>query len=205
MGYSPSGHNESGMTERLDTSKYLMTLKKHKAFGNEAGRYAVLPNRRQGTRKGQASHSGFPSRPWPPEAGPASASLSLGAWRVPSAAHHAFGHRSVGSWGFLGDSSAKESTCQYRRHGRLRFNPWVGKIPWRRNQQPSPVSLPGKSHGQRRLAGYSPWGRKESGTAGWLSGAPAPLPGERGGHVCGGTERRMEVVWESPRLCWGWS
>ena len=45
-----------------------------------------------------------------------------------------------------------------------RFNPWVGKIPWRRKWQPTPVSLPGKSHGQRSLVGCSPWGRKESGT-----------------------------------------
>ena len=45
--------------------------------------------------------------------------------------------------------------------GRLRFNPWVGKIPWRRKCQPTPVLLPGKSHEQRRLVGYSPWGRKE--------------------------------------------
>ena len=56
----------------------------------------------------------------------------------------------------------KESTCQCRRckiHG---FNPWVGKVFWRRKWQPIPVFLPGKSHGQRSLAGYSPWGCKES-------------------------------------------
>ena len=40
--------------------------------------------------------------------------------------------------------------------------PWVGKIPWRRKWQPTPVFLLGKSHGQRSLAGYSPWGHKES-------------------------------------------
>ena len=44
------------------------------------------------------------------------------------------------------------------------FDPWVGKIPWRRKWQPTPVTLPGKSHGQRRLVGCSPWGCKESGT-----------------------------------------
>ena len=38
------------------------------------------------------------------------------------------------------------------------FDPWVGKIPWRRKWQPTPIFLPGKSHGQRSLAGYSPWG-----------------------------------------------
>ena len=41
------------------------------------------------------------------------------------------------------------------------FDPWVGKIPWRRAWQPTPVSLPRESHGQRSLVGYSPWGRKE--------------------------------------------
>ena len=42
------------------------------------------------------------------------------------------------------------------------FDPWVRKIPWRREWQPTTVSLPGKSHGPRSLAGYSPWGHKES-------------------------------------------
>ena len=40
------------------------------------------------------------------------------------------------------------------------FNPWVGKISWRRKWQPTPVFLPGKSHGWRSLVGYSTWGRK---------------------------------------------
>ena len=48
----------------------------------------------------------------------------------------------------------KESTCQCRRHG---FDPWVGRIPWRRAWQPIPVILLGKSHGQRS----HPWSRKE--------------------------------------------
>jgi len=42
------------------------------------------------------------------------------------------------------------------------FNPWIRKIPWRRKWQPTPVLLPGKSHGQRSLVGYSPWDLKES-------------------------------------------
>jgi len=54
--------------------------------------------------------------------------------------------------------SGKESTCQCRR---CEFNPWVRKIPWRRKWQLTPVCLPGKSHGQRSLAGYSSWGGKE--------------------------------------------
>ena len=47
--------------------------------------------------------------------------------------------------------------------------PWIGKIPWRRKWQPTPVFLPGKSRGQRILMGYSPGGCKESDTAGRLS------------------------------------
>ena len=54
--------------------------------------------------------------------------------------------------------SGKESTCQSRRHG---FDPWVRKIPWKRTWQPTPIFLPGESHGQRSLVGYSPWGSKE--------------------------------------------
>ena len=52
---------------------------------------------------------------------------------------------------------------------RPRFDPWVGKIPWRREWQLTPVFLPGEFHGQRSLAGYSPWGRRESDTTEWLS------------------------------------
>ena len=44
------------------------------------------------------------------------------------------------------------------------FSPWVGKIPWRRKWQPTPVFLPEESHGQRSLVGSSPRGRKESNT-----------------------------------------
>ena len=54
--------------------------------------------------------------------------------------------------------SGKESACQCKRH---RFEPWVRKIPWKRKWQPTPIFLPGKSHGQRGLVGYSPWGHKE--------------------------------------------
>ena len=53
--------------------------------------------------------------------------------------------------------SAKESACQSWRHG---FIPWVRKIPWRKKWQPTPVFFPGKSHGQRSLAGDSSWGHK---------------------------------------------
>ena len=50
------------------------------------------------------------------------------------------------------------NVCQWRRRG---FDPWVGKIPKRREWQPTPVFLPGKSHGQRNLASYSSWDGKE--------------------------------------------
>ena len=56
----------------------------------------------------------------------------------------------------------KNPACQWRRHKKCEFDSWVGKIPWRRKWQPTPVFLPGQSHGQRNLAGYSPWGHKES-------------------------------------------
>ena len=49
-----------------------------------------------------------------------------------------------------------------RRCRRLRFNPWIRKLPWRRKWQSAPVFLPGNSYGQRSLVGYSQWGRKES-------------------------------------------
>ena len=45
-----------------------------------------------------------------------------------------------------------------------RFDPWVGKIPWRRKWQPTPGFLPGESHGQKSLARYRPWGHRESDT-----------------------------------------
>ena len=61
--------------------------------------------------------------------------------------------------GLPSSSDSKESACKCRRPG---FDPWVGKIPWRRKWQPTLVFLPGESYGQRSLAGYSPWGPKES-------------------------------------------
>ena len=58
------------------------------------------------------------------------------------------------------------SIClQYRRPG---FHPWVRKIPWRREWQPTPVFLLGESHGQRSLVGYSPW-VAESDTVEWIT------------------------------------
>ena len=60
---------------------------------------------------------------------------------------------------FAGGSVSKESTCNAGdclQSRRPRFNPCVRKIPWRRKWQPTPVFLPGESHGERSLAGYSP-------------------------------------------------
>ena len=53
------------------------------------------------------------------------------------------------------------TACQPRRYKWHNFDPSVGKIPWRRTWQSTPVFLPGESHGQRSQAGYSPWGAKE--------------------------------------------
>ena len=60
--------------------------------------------------------------------------------------------------GFPGGASAKETAHQCRRCKRHEFNPWVGKIPWRRARQPTPVFLPGESHAQRSLVGYTAHG-----------------------------------------------
>ena len=61
--------------------------------------------------------------------------------------------------GFSGGVSGKGPACQCRRSG---FDTRVGKFPWRRAWQPTPVFLPGESQEQRSLAGYSPQGHKES-------------------------------------------
>ena len=53
----------------------------------------------------------------------------------------------------LGFRASPVAQCQGMKH---RFFPWVGKVPWRRKWPPAPVFLPGKSHGQRSLAGYYP-------------------------------------------------
>ena len=58
--------------------------------------------------------------------------------------------------GLPSGTGGKEPTCQCRRCKRHRFDPWIRKIPWRRAWQPTPVFLPGESHGQRSLSGYGP-------------------------------------------------
>ena len=59
------------------------------------------------------------------------------------------------AWGWVFESSCLPPPRE------MWLDPWVGKIPWRRAWQPTPVFLPGESHGQRSLVGYSPWGHKE--------------------------------------------
>ena len=63
--------------------------------------------------------------------------------------------------GFPGGTSGKEPACQCRSHRSRGFDGWVGKIPWSRKWQPTPVFLPGESYGQRSLVGYSPKGCKK--------------------------------------------
>ena len=66
-------------------------------------------------------------------------------------------------WGPQAALTVKNPPAQAgdRRPG---FSPWVRKVPWSRAWQPTPVFLPGESHGQRSLTGYSPWGHKASDT-----------------------------------------
>ena len=64
---------------------------------------------------------------------------------------------SANCMGFPGGASGEEPASPCRRHKRQGFDPWVGKILWRRKWQLIPVFLPGESCGQRSLVGYSPW------------------------------------------------
>ena len=64
------------------------------------------------------------------------------------------------SFSIPGGTTGKEPACQCRRCKRCRFDPWVGKIPWRRAWQPTPVFLPGEPQGQRSLVGYGPQGHR---------------------------------------------
>ena len=60
--------------------------------------------------------------------------------------------------GFPGGASGKETDCQCRRHKRRGFYPWVRKITWSRKWQPTPVLLPGESHGQKEAGGLQSMG-----------------------------------------------
>ena len=57
--------------------------------------------------------------------------------------------------------SSKESACSAEDTGDTGSVPWIGKIPWRRAQQPTPLFLSRESHRQRSLSGYSPEGRSD--------------------------------------------
>ena len=93
------------------------------------------------------------SRPWQQEKEGAPGSITSGQFcRF---------RKNMKKWSFRGGSDGKESTCQCRGPG---FDPWVRKIPWRRAWQPTPVFLPGESHGQRSLVGNHRWGCEESDT-----------------------------------------
>ena len=58
---------------------------------------------------------------------------------------------------------------QCRGHRSLTFDPWMGKSPWRRKWQPTPVFVPRESNGQRSFVGYSPRGCKELDPTRWVS------------------------------------
>ena len=64
-------------------------------------------------------------------------------------------------WEFQVVLVVKEPACQCGRCKRYEFNPWFGKIPWRRTWKPTPVFLPGESHGQRSLVVCSLFGLKQ--------------------------------------------
>ena len=69
--------------------------------------------------------------------------------------------------------SGKEPHCQCRRY---RFYPWVRKIPWKRRRQLTPVFLPEKSHGQKSLESYSPWGQRRVRHSLTQPSSPTPTP-----------------------------
>ena len=83
--------------------------------------------------------------------------------RAIKAKPEAFKGASLEAYGIPG-AAVGESTCQRRRHRRCGFDPCVRNIPWRKKQLLTPAFLPGKFHGQRRLADYSPHGHKRDTT-----------------------------------------
>ena len=123
--------------------------------------------------------------------------------------------------GLPGGASGKQLACQCRGHKRCVFDPWFGKVPWRRALQPTPVFLPGESHEQQSLASYSPWGsqrvghnwndlaesstRKEKVTLSWVLKDTQPkmlwkIPAERGrGALLGALRRGFAESWKEAR------
>ena len=82
----------------------------------------------------------------------------------PCISHSTRGSDLKGSSRDLPSGPGAKTPCSQSWGPEPRLNPWVRKISWRKQWQPTPVILPGKSHGRRNPVGYSPWGRKESDT-----------------------------------------
>ena len=97
---------------------------------------------------------------------------SILAWKIPWTEEPG----GLQSMGFKELDMTEHACRQATKFGAFFHIPWflllrdtkLWKIPWRRKWQPTPVFLPGESHGWRSLVGYSPWGRKESDTTEWL-------------------------------------
>ena len=112
---------------------------------------------------------------WQPPGQLGSCTLTMQSYYQPRAPVTAW-QRCLSTWQSVADYycqglpqrlSGKEPACQCRR---CRFEPWVGKISWRREWQPTTIFLPGKPHGQRSLAGYTVhWVTKELDTTSWLN------------------------------------
>ena len=132
--------------------------------------YGVAQNRTRLKRLSSSSsssqnNSGSPSRGWfqhgcvlehlPRETQGDSARETQGKQEEPFSCLWMFSCLCVMSRHFPGGASDKEPACQGRRCKRCGFDPWVRKIPWRREWQPTPGFLPGESQGQRSLAGHS--------------------------------------------------
>ena len=97
--------------------------------------------------------------------------VGSGSWRhreldvTEVTSHRAHSHfRGLPRW-----CGVKESICQCKTQKRSRLDLWVGKTPWSRKWQPTPIFLPRKFHEQRRLVGYCPRGCKESDATEWLN------------------------------------
>ena len=141
-GYSPWGHKESDMTERLSTI-WMQTLRVWSAcsllcFQNLE--HCLAPS----------SYSPNIFRMKESQSHLCTRFFSTGMFRL------------MASLVFIGIPWWLRRWSIYLQCGRPGFNPWVGRISWRRQWHPTPVFLPGKSHGWRNLVGLSPWGCKES-------------------------------------------
>ena len=83
-------------------------------------------------------------------------------WNLPGSSVHGILQARILEWVAAG-SAGKEPACQCRRCKTCldREDPWIGRICWRWEWQPTPTFLPGDFHGQRSLVGYSPWCHEE--------------------------------------------